>query len=63
MELITRLSGLLKAITYSTYDKSIVSGALSIIVVNYCTKTKYERLCNHKLQKKSILKAKTFTLD
>jgi hypothetical protein len=26
------LSGLAKAITYSTYDKSIVSGTLSIIV-------------------------------
>jgi len=37
MELITKLSGLLKAITHSTYDKSIVSGTLSIIIVNYCT--------------------------
>jgi hypothetical protein len=31
------------AINYSTYDKSIVSGALSIIMINYCTKTVYTR--------------------
>jgi transposase len=35
MELITKLSGLLKAITYSTYDKSIVSGTLPKLISNF----------------------------
>jgi len=58
MELITKLSGLLKAITYSTYDKSIVSGTLPKLISNLLLPNKIQETMQTQVTKKIDFKGK-----